>query len=161
MKYFFEYNWQIRDAWFDLCKTIPNDKLYEERIGGVRSFSQTFFHIIKVEYDWICDLQEKPVFEGNFEKFQNFNEIIQLSKYLRVDVKNFIQQWNSEMENKILNIDFGGGNYIYCTYGEALRHIIAHEIHHIGQLSIWAREIGIIPINSNFIHRGIFIDNNK
>ncbi len=86
-------------------------------------------------------------------------EIIQLSRDLRIEVKSFIKLWNSEMEHKTLNIDFGGGNGILCTYGEAIRHIIAHEIHHLRQLSIWAREIGINPINVNFIHRGIFIDN--
>ncbi|WP_243840759.1 DinB family protein [Paenisporosarcina antarctica] len=23
-----------------------------------------------------------------------------------------------------------------------MRHVIAHEIHHVGQMSVWAREIG-------------------
>lgn len=28
-----------------------------------------------------------------------------------------------------------------------MRHAIAHEIHHIGQLSIWARELGRKPVS--------------
>jgi uncharacterized damage-inducible protein DinB len=161
LKYFFEYNWQIRDEWFDISKSISKEELYAERTGGMKSFAQTFFHIIKVEYDWICDLQEKPISEEKFNDFRDFESIIALSKKFRLEIIDFIKQWNSELENKILSIDFGGGNGIYCTYGEAMRHIIAHEIHHIGQLSIWAREVGLEPVNANFIHRGIIIDNKK
>lgn len=32
-----------------------------------------------------------------------------------------------------------------------MRHMIAHEIHHIGQLSVWAREIGKKPVSANLI----------
>ena len=60
----------------------------------------------------------------------------------------FKNQWTAEQADKILNIDLGNDNRVYCTHGEAIRHIIAHEIHHIGQLSIWAREIGMEPISS-------------
>ena len=159
MNYFFEYNWQIRNEWFALCKTMPNEELYKERNGGLKSFAHTLFHIIKVENDWICDLQEQPILEEDFIGFQNFDDIIQLSKALRIHIQSFLQTWSPEEEKKILNIDCGNGNVILCTYGEALRHIIVHEIHHIGQLSIWARDIGMESVNSNFIHRGIIMDN--
>jgi len=46
------------------------------------------------------------------------------------------------------------------TYGEVMRHLIAHEIHHIGQLSVWAREIGKKPVTANLIGRGLFDINN-
>lgn len=36
---------------------------------------------------------------------------------------------------------------------DILRHILAHEIHHMGQLSVWAREIGIEPVSANVISR--------
>ncbi len=32
-----------------------------------------------------------------------------------------------------------------------MRHLIAHEIHHIGQLSIWSREMGIEPVSASLI----------
>ena len=35
-------------------------------------------------------------------------------------------------------------------------HVIDHEIHHIGQLSIWAREMGVVPVSANLIGRGIY-----
>jgi uncharacterized damage-inducible protein DinB len=159
MKYFFEYNWQIRAEWFDWCKSISNDELYKKRIGGVESIAHTLFHIIKVEYDWICDLQDKPIVDKDFKDFNRIENIVSLSKEFRVDTVKFRNQWTAEQADKILNIDLGNDNRIYCTHGEAIRHIIAHEIHHIGQLSIWARAIGIEPISANFIHKGIIIDN--
>ncbi|HDR5875335.1 TPA: damage-inducible protein DinB, partial [Bacillus anthracis] len=30
-----------------------------------------------------------------------------------------------------------------------------HEIHHIGQLSIWARELNLRPVSANLIGRGL------
>jgi len=39
--------------------------------------------------------------------------------------------------------------------GEILRHIIVHEIHHIGQLSSWSKEIGIPVVSSNFVGRDL------
>lgn len=35
-----------------------------------------------------------------------------------------------------------------------MRHTIALEIHHIGQLSIWARELGRNPVSANLIGLG-------
>jgi uncharacterized damage-inducible protein DinB len=43
-------------------------------------------------------------------------------------------------------------------HGEVLRHVIAHEIHHVGQLSIWTKELGIKPVSANFIERGLMKD---
>jgi len=39
------------------------------------------------------------------------------------------------------------------TVEEIFHHIIAHEIHHIGQLSVWSREIELTPVPANFIGR--------
>lgn len=36
-----------------------------------------------------------------------------------------------------------------------MRHVIAHEIHHVGQLSVWAREMGRQPVTANLIGRGL------
>ena len=79
-----------------------------------------------------------------------------MSSELRIRVIEFVQKWSNELEHEVLDLDIGNGNRINCRYGEAIRHIIAHEIHHIGQLSVWAREIGVNSISANFIHRGLF-----
>lgn len=41
------------------------------------------------------------------------------------------------------------------TYAEVIRHVIAHEVHHVGQLSVWVRESGLKPVSANFIGRGL------
>ncbi len=38
--------------------------------------------------------------------------------------------------------------------GDVMRHMIAHEIHHIGQLWIWSRELGENPVTANLILPG-------
>jgi uncharacterized damage-inducible protein DinB len=42
------------------------------------------------------------------------------------------------------------------TKGEILRHLIAHEIHHMGQLSIWVRDLGLQPVSASVTGRGLF-----
>lgn len=45
------------------------------------------------------------------------------------------------------------GNSFSFTYERIIRHIITHEIHHIGQLSVWLREIGLKPVSSDLLIR--------
>lgn len=161
MKYFFEYNWQIRNEWFELLKSVPTEEIHKERTGGLHSFTQTLFHIVVVEYYWLCDLQGKAIQDRAFQDYSDLNAIIQLSKDLHTEIADFVKNWNPDLEDKILDMNLEANNHIYCTYGEVMRHVIAHEIHHIGQLSVWARAIGIKPISANFIHRGIIIDNKE
>ncbi|GAA0596811.1 hypothetical protein GCM10009001_11170 [Virgibacillus siamensis] len=56
---------------------------------------------------------------------------------------------------KLIETDFNGETFSF-RYGEIMRHVIAHEIHHIGQLSVWSREIGRKPVTANLIDRGLF-----
>ncbi|MAE83423.1 MAG: damage-inducible protein DinB [Flammeovirgaceae bacterium] len=161
MKHFFEYNWQIRDEIIELCKDLSHEDLFRKRQGGLGSIAETFYHIIKVEHNWIRDLQAKSILENVFHDFTSFNQIIELSRTLRPEIKEYVLKWHPDIENNILNVKPGNGKQIHCTYGEAIRHIIAHEIHHVGQLSIWFREMGLTPVNSNLIHRGLFINNHQ
>ena len=139
---------------------MPKEELYKQRIGGVRSIAYTFFHVINAEHNWISELEQKPIERRNFDNFQDFESIIQLSEQLNQGVKSFVEKWSEEMEFKILTLNWRRDNAL-ITYGEAMRHVIAHEIHHIGQLSIWAREIGVKPVSANLILRGLFIDNKR
>ena len=88
---------------------------------------------------------------------QDLGKIKELSNNFGEEVQTFIEGWEDTQEQRILHLTGNNGNEIRCTYGETLRHIIAHEIHHIGQLSIWIREMGLTPVSSNFIHRGIML----
>ena len=54
------------------------------------------------------------------------------------------------MKNERIRIPWDEGTYIG---DDIIHHIIAHEIHHIGQLSIWAREMGAASVPADFIGR--------
>jgi uncharacterized damage-inducible protein DinB len=157
MKHFFHYNWQVRDDWFDLLTTLSHDELYKKRIGGVGSIAYTLFHIIDVECAWICcDLQQKNISLIPFENMKTLQDIIDLSKLYRKEVQSFINEWNPESIDEHVEVIDDEGQKEVFTKSEILSHVIAHEIHHIGQLSIWAREIGLKPVSANLIRRNIF-----
>lgn len=75
-----------------------------------------------------------------------------LSNQRRGEIIEYLDHWtNEELDNNIKP------SWMEETYRkeEIVKHLIVHEVHHIGQLSIWARELGIVPVNSNFIGRDL------
>ncbi len=148
----FQYNWQVRDDWFKWCEQLSEEELLRKRVGGVGSILETLFHIVDVEYSWICDLKGKEVDEPKFQDYQSIQKVKALSDLYNKDLEEFVQSWIESLENKILNVSWTDKEY---RYGEVLRHVIVHEIHHIGQLSIWARELNLQPISANLIGRGL------
>lgn len=156
MKTLFQYNWQVRNDWFSWCENVPEDELLKTRIGGVGSILETLFHIVDVEYSWICDLQGKPPFVEPFASYASLEKVKTLSIQLHQEVKPFVMAWTDEMESRILTDTNRDGEIETFRHGEVMRHIIAHEIHHIGQISVWAREIGQQPITANLIRRGLY-----
>lgn len=104
-------------------------------------------HVVDVEQAWINGLQGKPEFHYRYEDYISLDAVKELSDTCRPNIEKFVMDWSGELEvHKFFNF----------TYGEVIRHVIVHEIHHIGQLSIWAREIGREPITANLIRRGLF-----
>ncbi|PEJ82433.1 DinB family protein, partial [Bacillus toyonensis] len=110
------------------------------------------FHIVDVEYSWICDLKGKEVDEPQFKDYQSIQKVKALSHLYNKDLEGFLQSWTEDLENKILKVSWTDKEY---KYGEVLRHVVVHEIHHIGQLSIWARELNLQPVSANLIGRGL------
>jgi uncharacterized damage-inducible protein DinB len=153
----FRYNWQVRDDWFNWCKSISEEELLKTRTGGIGGILHTLFHIIDVEYSWIRHLQGKSDLEEPFEQYNTLEKVIQLSSHFHKEVESFLHTWTSEMENRIVPTERSDGNVEEFTAGEILRHVIAHEIHHIGQLSVWAREreLDKKPVSANLISRGL------
>ena len=148
---FFEYNWQVRDEWMVWCKQLSTEELLKERIGGVGSILYTLFHIIDVEYSWLRAIQGKEDVEFNFEAYKTLEKIQMLSNTLREEIT-WILKDNINENDRLVKAPWNGIEY---TKDEILHHIIAHEIHHIGQLSVWAREIQLNPVSANFIGRGL------
>ena len=152
----FQYNWQVRDDWFTWCEDVPEGELLKNRVGGLGGILQTLFHIVDVEYSWIRVLQGKTEFEEPFEEYRSLRQVRALSAQFHPEVESFVKSWTPQMETEGLTLPRHNDEWITYKRGEIMRHVIAYEIHHIGQLSVWAREIGREPITANLIRRGLF-----
>jgi uncharacterized damage-inducible protein DinB len=104
-----------------------------------------------VESSWIRALAGQPDWEPKFEDYQTLERVRNLSANMRVEVEEFLCKWSDDMERKTITVSWRPGEVF--TYGEVLCHVIAHEIHHIGQLSVWARELGRQPVSASLLGR--------
>lgn len=148
---FFEYNWQVRDEWFDWCKQLSNEELLKDRTGGVGSILYTLFHIIDGEYSWVRGIQGKEDIVVEFTDYNTVEMVKSLSDRFRNEIAEFLKKENlDELKEKVVSVYWNEDKY---TVEEILHHIIAHEIHHMGQLSVWARELEFKPVSANFIGR--------
>lgn len=151
----FRYNWMVREDWYRWCEDVNEEDLLAVRIGGVSGILHTLFHIIDVEWSWIRILQGKPDFQENFRDYQSLQKVRELDAKFKIEVEQFVREWDESMDNRLFQETMPDGRIDTDTWGEVMRHVIAHEIHHIGQLSIWAREIGKPPVSANLIGRGL------
>lgn len=149
MQTLFEYNWEVRDDWLEWCRKLPAAELEKERTGGVGSILKTMFHIIDVEISWIYAILGKEEFEPDYKDYHELEKIIEFS-----------QSYREEMREAVRLILQDADAHVYISWwkqtfakGVILRHVIAHEIHHIGQLSVWAREIGEEPVSATLLNR--------
>ncbi|WP_410769432.1 DinB family protein [Fontibacillus sp. BL9] len=148
---FFKYNWTVREDWFSLCSQLPDDILVQERQGGLGSILKTFFHIIDVECSWIQGINGDVVSEPDYEQYKSLELIRELSRESQDIVIKHLSKWTSNDEFKSVTVPWSSKTYYY---GEVLRHVISHEIHHIGQLSIWSNAMGLKAVDVNYIGRG-------
>lgn len=148
MQTLFQYNWVVREDWYRWCENVPSEELLRVRNGGVGGILHTLFHIVDVEWSWIRAMQGKTDFQEGFEGYQSLQKVQHLDVSFRPEVREFVRTWHADMENH-------HGPEDQFTWGEIMRHMIAHEIHHIGQLSVWSREIDKTPVSANLIGRGL------
>lgn len=151
----FRYNWKVREEWYRWCEEVSEEELLLVRTGGVGGILHTLFHIVDVEWSWIRILQGKPDFQERFDDYNALEKVKELDARFKSEVEPFVLAWNENMENQLFYDTMPDGRVETDTWGEVMRHIIAHEIHHIGQLSVWAREIGKKPISANLIGKGL------
>ena len=145
----------IREEWYKWCEDVPLEELLKNRTGGVGGILHTLFHIIDVEWSWIRILQGKPDFQESFEGYQSLEKVKELDELFRKEVRSFVQGWENVYENELLQETRQDGTVETLTWGEVMRHTIVHEIHHVGQLSVWSREIGKHPVSANLIGKGL------
>lgn len=147
---FFEYNWQVRDEWFDWCTLLTPDELLKDRRGGVGNILYTLFHIIDVEYSWIRGIQGKEDIVFQFADYNTLEKVKSLSDTFRNEIVVGLKTNLDVSKDELVNVSWVEDEY---SKDEILHHIIAHEIHHVGQLSVWARELELTPVSTNFIGR--------
>ncbi|TFD94382.1 DinB family protein [Jeotgalibacillus sp. R-1-5s-1] len=149
----FLYNWQVREDWFEWCQSLTEEELFAKRTGGMESLFQNLVHVVDCELLWINHLIQEPVVYEKRDAIQTLEDIQAYSDFTKTVTKPVIDSWNGELEDQVVHITGRNGNVRSFTYGKIIRHLISHEIHHIGQLSIWAREIGKKPVSSDLIVR--------
>ncbi|WP_139891454.1 DinB family protein [Bacillus sp. D386] len=155
MQIFFKYNWMVREEWYRWCEGVSEQELLQKRTGGMGSILHTLFHIVDVEWSWIRLLEGKIEFQESFEGYRSLDKVRKLDAEFHLEVASFVNNWNATMENRLLYGTSYDGKVVTDTWGEIMRHTIAHEIHHMGQLSIRARGIGKTPVSANLIGRGL------
>ncbi|ASS68447.1 MULTISPECIES: DinB family protein [unclassified Paenibacillus] len=155
MQAWFRYNWIVREQWYEWCGELSLDELLQVRTGGAGGILKTLFHIVDVEWSWLQTLQGKPDFEEDFRNYATLARVRELDRRFRADIEGFIGDWDDSMERKPLHNALPDGRVRLLSWGEVMRHVVAHEIHHIGQLSVWSRELGRKPVSANFIEKGL------
>ncbi|MFE4524489.1 DinB family protein [Cytobacillus firmus] len=149
----FLYNWQVREEWFKWCESISVEELQAERIGGMGSILKNLIHVIDCELLWINYMLEEPHYYPEKDLIVNLEDVIRYSIFTKGVTEKFLLNLTMDYENKNIQIKDSKGKTYLFTYGKIIRHIITHEIHHIGQLSIWSRELEVKPISSDLIVR--------
>jgi uncharacterized damage-inducible protein DinB len=149
---FFEYNWQIREDWFNWCSQRTTEELLQQRTGGVGSILHTLFHIVDVEYSWLRAVQGKEVIDPLFDDYQTLEKVKALSDAYQVELVEYLTTTLPDVKDQLVPIPWADKP---LSTIDILHHVIAHEIHHIGQLSVWARELDVRPISANFLGRNI------
>ncbi|WP_239004852.1 DinB family protein [Paenibacillus tepidiphilus] len=156
MQTLFRYNWMVREQWYQWCEGVSEEELLKPRTGGVGSILKTLFHIADVEWSWTMAMLGKPDFQEDFAEYSSLSKVKELDARFRPEVEDFVLGWHEGMERNVFrDIRASDGAEVTDYWGEIMRHMIAHEIHHIGQLSVWAREAGKQPPSTNVIGKGL------
>lgn len=151
----FKYNWQVRDEWIEWCENLPKEELIKKRTGGMQSILHNLFHVIDCEQLWINQLQGTPVSKKDMEAIKGLDEVKEFSSLTQIVSRSYLEKYERINEKKLFTYTLKSGEKKQWSYDKVLYHIISHEIHHIGQLSIWAREMEIKPISSDLIFRDV------
>ncbi|MCR8993560.1 DinB family protein [Brevibacillus laterosporus] len=147
---FFQYNWQVRDEWLEWCKQLTTEELMMNQVGGVDNILNTLLHIIDVEYSWIRAIRGEQDVALQCEDYHTIEKVKSLSDTCRTEHEGFLKTDVHVLLNTIVIVPWDQGRF---TVREILHHVIAHEIHHIGQLSVWARELHKQPVSASFLGR--------
>ena len=152
----FQYNWDVREDWFTWCESLNEEEFQNERIGGMKSFRKTLIHIIDCELVWLNAIFGERITYECRESIYHLDDIKLYSAYVQLLTKAFIANVKPGDDERMIEVKRRDGSLRHFSQKKIVAHIITHEIHHIGQLSVWSREIGLKPVSSDLIIRNIY-----
>lgn len=145
----FTYNWQVRKDWMEWCEVLSTEELLMPRTGGMKTFIHTLYHVIYCEHIWVSQLLGKEIKVKAMESITTLEEVHAFAEQTRELTKEWLEQ-EEHFRNQTLTL-----RQRSYPHEKVIYHILTHEVHHIGQLSIWAREINRVPVNSDLLIRDI------
>lgn len=149
----FLYNWQIREEWFEWCENLSTEELVKKRTGGRGSILHNLYHVIDCEQLWVNQMQGTAIIENDMLNITTLNDVKAFSDLTKPVTLNFFKSYNTENNDKVLVLKRKDGSTKSLSHEKVLTHIFTHEIHHMGQLSVWSRDIGLKPVSSDLVFR--------
>lgn len=92
----------------------------------------------------------KPVIEKDMSTIQSLSEVKKYAKETRESTERLLTEFQYDLQRDLII-----NESLIFSYEKILDHIVTHEVHHIGQLTIWSRGLGITPVNSDLLIRDI------
>lgn len=155
MKDLFFYNWQIREEWFEWCEALPREEVFKKRIGGMGSIAHNLYHVMDCEQIWINQLQGTPVILQDMNELTSLHDIKAFSQLTQRTTRKFLETYGLAAGERVLSIKRKNSSVCDLSHDKVLKHIVSHEIHHIGQLSVWSREMELKPVSSDLLFRSL------
>ena len=116
------------------------------------------YHIHQVQYAFFLLWIDKPLEIHDLEKFANYQEIIEWGIDYQKLLDDFIVSLETSDLNKIIDIPWSkflerktGKKVSPVTLQESIMQVITHSAYHRAQINTRFRELGVEPINIDFI----------
>jgi uncharacterized damage-inducible protein DinB len=122
---------------------VPTELLQEPLAGfGIATVWKQLVHILEVEEEWVCDLQDKPFVGWNQEEYVTMETLLEAKKRVRSATRVYLQglseaqlnTWLPERPKKWVG-ELKSPAFI-------LLHVVTHTFHHKGQVVAMLRTLG-------------------
>ncbi len=107
-------------------------------------------HIAAAEFLWLARIKEE---RGSFEVWPELE-----LKFIGLQLENLAIIWG-ELEASLPDINFdkevkyinSKGEAFQNSFGDILNHVFQHSAYHRGQIAAKTRELGLTPVNTDYI----------
>jgi len=131
------------------CEELPYEELIKERSGGMKTILHNLYHVVYCEHIWVSQLLGINVNLQPIEKIQTLQHVREFEELTK---ERTLLWFDQEASFREAVLDLRGRQF---SHTKVMMHIATHEVHHIGQLSVWSREIGRVPVNCDLLPRDV------